>query len=95
MGRHTNYFSESRLARRTRIEAELAAIPVVDPAARKLTCAEGFIDYFLDMRDLYRSYPEAYERLEEFYVTVVGQRRYSDYESFQRVLGRRMKSYRK
>jgi hypothetical protein len=91
MGRHTKRYSDSQLARRTRVEAELSAIPVIPAAARKLTSLEGFIDYFLDMRDLYQSYVEAYERLEEFYVTVTGQRRYSEYDSFKKVFQRYMK----
>jgi hypothetical protein len=91
MGRHTKKYSDSQLARRTRVEAELSSIPAIPAAARKLTSAAGFADYYLEMRDLYQSYMEAYERLEEFYVVVTGQRRYSEYESFQRVLGRYMK----
>ena len=91
MTRHTKRYTDSQLARRTRVEAELSAIPAIPAAARKLTSQEGFIDYFLDMRDLYQSYLEAYERLEDFHIAVTGQRRYSEYESFQRVLGRYLK----
>ena len=91
MTRHTKRYTDSQLVRRTRVEAELSAIPAIPTAARKLTSQEGFIDYFLDMRDLYQSYLEAYERLEDFHIAVTGQRRYSEYESFQRVLGRYLK----
>jgi hypothetical protein len=90
MGRHAKRYTDSQLARRTRIEAELSAIPAIPTAARKLTSAAGFADYYLEMRDLYQSYLEAYERLEEFYVAVTGQRKYSEYDSFRKVLGRRI-----
>jgi hypothetical protein len=91
MGRHIKHLTESQLARRNRIEAELSAIPAISASARKLTSQEGFIDYFLDMRDLYQSYLEAYERLEDFHIAVTGQRRYSEYDSFRKVLGRGLK----
>ncbi len=90
MTRHTKKYTDSQLARRTRVEAELSAIPAIPAAARKLTSQEGFIDYFLDMRDLYQSYLEAYERLEDFHIAVTGQRRYSEYDSFKKVFQRYM-----
>jgi hypothetical protein len=90
MGRHTKQYTDSQLARRNRVEAELSSIPAIPAAARKLTSATGFADYYLEMRDLYQSYLEAYERLEEFYVAVTGQRRYSEYESFRKVLASRL-----
>ncbi len=95
MTRHTKKYTDSQLARRTRVEAELSAIPAIPAAARKLTSQEGFIDYFIDMRDLYQSYLEAYERLEDFHIAVTGQRKYSEYDSFRKVLGRYMKEYMK
>ncbi len=91
MTRHTKKYTDSQLARRTRVEAELSAIPAIPAAARKLTSQEGFIDYFLDMRDLYQSYLEAYERLEDFHITVTGQRKYSEYDSFKKVFQRYMR----
>ncbi len=91
MTRHTKKYTDSQLARRTRVEAELSAIPAIPAAARKLTSQEGFIDYFLDMRDLYQSYIEAYERLEDFHIAVTGQRKYSEYDSFRKVLQRYMR----
>ena len=88
MGRHTKRYTDSQLARRTRVEAELSAIPAIPAAARKLTSQEGFIDYFLDMRDIYQSYLEAYERLEEFHIAVTGRRRYAEFDTFRRTLRR-------
>ncbi len=91
MTRHTKQYTDSQLARRTRVEAELSAIPAIPAAARKLTSAEGFADYYLEMQDLYSSQREAYERLEDFHIEVTGQRRYSEYDSFRKVLNRQMK----
>jgi hypothetical protein len=95
MGRHTKKYTDSQLARRTRVEAELSSIPAIPTAARKLTSAAGFADYYLEMRDLYQSYLEAYERLEDFHIAVTGQRKYSEYDSFRRVLERKMKEYKR
>jgi hypothetical protein len=91
MGRHIKQLTESQLARRNRIEAELSAIPAISASARKLTSADGFVDYFLEMQDLYSSQREAYERLEDFHIEVTGQRKYSEYDSFKKVFQRYMK----
>lgn len=80
-----------RVARRERIESELAAILPMDPAMKKLLSAEGFIDYFFEMQDLYPSQLEAYERLEDFYINVTGQRRYAEFDSFRKVVERKLK----
>jgi hypothetical protein len=91
MGRHVKRYTDSQLARRTRVEAELSSIPAIPAAARKLTSAAGFADYYLEMRDLYQSYLEAYERLEDFHIAVTGHRRYAEFDSFRRVFQRYMK----
>ena len=88
MTRHAKRYTDSQLARRTRVEAELSAIPAIPAAARKLTSAEGFADYYLEMQDLYSSQREAYERLEDFHIEITGHRRYSEFGSFRRVLYR-------
>jgi hypothetical protein len=88
MGRHAKRYTDSQLARRTRVEAELSAIPSISAAARKLTSAAGFADYYLEMRDLYQSYLEAYERLEDFHIAVTGRRRYAEFDTFRRTLRR-------
>jgi hypothetical protein len=88
MGRHTKHFTKSQLARRTSIEAELSAIPAIPAAARRLASLEGFIDYYLEMSDLYHSYTEAYERLEDFHIAVTGRRRYAEFDTFRRTLRR-------
>ena len=82
--------SPHRKARRERIEAELAAIPPMDPAMRKLLSAEGFADYFLRMEGLYPSNREAYERLEDFHIEIMGKRKYAEYESFRKTLRRQL-----
>ncbi len=65
----------------------------MDAALRKLLSIEGFIDYFLEMRDLYQTYTEAYERLEEYYVIVTGARRYAEFDTFRRTLRRYLESH--
>lgn len=74
--------------RRERIESELQAIPPVDPGLAKLLSTEGFADFYLLMRDVYPSQRLAYERLEDFYISVTGHRRYSEFNSFRKVLDR-------
>lgn len=81
-------------ARRERIESELSSIAPIDPALLKLMSAEGFADYFLQMRDLYPSHLEAYERLEDYHITLTGRRRYSEFDSFRKVLERQLKKCR-
>lgn len=83
-----------KVARREKVESELSAIPPMDPAMKKLLSAEGFIDYFFEMQDLYPSQLEAYERLEDFYINVTGHRRYSEFDSFRKTLDRRLKKER-
>lgn len=80
--------------RRAEIEAELAAIAPLSSAMRKLLSAEGFADYYFEMQDLYPSQLKAYERLEDFHINVTGRRRYSEFDSFRKVLERRMKRKR-
>ena len=79
------------VARRDKIESELSAIPRIDPAMKKLLSAEGFADYYFEMIDLYPSQMEAYERLEDFHIQITGRRRYSEFDSFRKVLDRRLK----
>ena len=79
-----------KVARREKIESELSAIPPIDPAMKKLISADGFADYYFEMMDLYPSQMEAYERLEDFHIQVTGQRRYSEFDSFRKVLTRKL-----
>jgi len=83
-----------KVARREKIESELSAIPRIDPVMKKLLSAEGFADYYFEMMDLYPSQMEAYERLEDFHIQVTGRRRYSEFDSFRKVLDRRLKKER-
>lgn len=83
---------EYAVVQRNNLEAELAAIPPLDPKLSKIMSAEGFIDYYLRMVSLYPSNRLAYERLEEFYENLTGQRRYSDFKSFLIILDRYLKS---
>lgn len=83
-----------KVARREKIESELSAIPRIDPAMKKLLSAEGFADYYFEMMDLYPSQMEAYERLEDFHIQVTGRRRYSEFDSFRKILYRKLKKQR-
>ena len=74
-------------ARRAEIEAELAAIAPLSPAMRKLLSAEGFADYYFEMQDLYPSQLD-------FHINVTGHRRYAEFDSFRKVLERRLKRKR-
>ncbi|SEA07047.1 hypothetical protein SAMN05444145_101455 [Alistipes timonensis JC136] len=84
-----------KVARREKIESELSAILHIDPAMQKLLSADGFADYYFEMQDLYPSQMEAYERLENFHIQVTGRRRYSEFDSFRKVLDRRLKKKQK
>ena len=60
----------------------------LEPEVRHFLSFEGFAELYLRMRDLYPTQLEAYERLEDFYITITGKRRYSEFSSFRRVLNR-------
>ena len=76
--------SEMQIRVRLRYENELGAIPALSPAARKLLSAQGFLDYFLEIRMLFPTYEDAYEMLEEQVERITGKRMYSEYSSFRR-----------
>ena len=77
--------SEMQIRVRLRYENELGAIPALSPAARKLLSAQGFLDYFLEIRMLFPTYEDAYEMLEEQVERITGKRMYSEYDSFRTV----------
>lgn len=68
---------------RERYEAELSALPPIPPEVRRFLSPKGFIEYYLVMRDLYPSYEDCYERLEEFCIAITGRRKYSEFDSFR------------
>ena len=86
-----HYHSSVIKAEREKVEAELSAMDPLSPEVRHFLSFEGFAELFLRMRDLYPTQLEAYERLEDFYITIIGKRRYSEYSSFRRVLNRMRK----
>lgn len=88
MSRRLNKTTPWHIRERRRIEEKLAMIPAINVKARELFTTEGFIRYYLEMMDLYETYFEAYERLEEFYESIFGCRRYSEYFSFRVILRR-------
>lgn len=92
MTKHRKKFSDRQLAERTKIESELSAIPSLHPSIRKITSVEGFADYYLRMRDLYDTQLEAYERLEDFHIAITGKRRYSEFDSFRRIVDRLLRN---
>lgn len=88
---YRRYHSSVIAAERERVEAELKSMDPLSPEVRNFLSLEGFAEFFLRMRDLYPTQLEAYERLEDFYITIIGKRRYSEYSSFRRVLSRYLK----
>ena len=80
--------SERQLKTRASLETSLGQIPPMCEQLRKITTAEGFVDYYLSMRDLYETYAEAYERLEGFHIAITGRRRYAEFQSFRVVVKR-------
>lgn len=79
---------QQSLEQRERIEAELAAIPPVDPRLKELMTQVGFIAAFNRMAPYYESDRLAYERLEDFHITLTGERRYSEFKSFLIIMKR-------
>jgi len=81
MARRKNTPTQIRI--RERYEQRLAAIEPLTPDCKKLLSAEGFEEFYLEMRMLYPSAQDAYEKLEEFHERVTGHRRYSEFNSFR------------
>ena len=90
MTKHKKKFTDRQLSERERIETELSSIPKQHPMIAKITSAEGFVDYYLSMRDLYNTQLEAYERLEDFHIAITGRRRYAEFDSFRVVVMRNL-----
>ena len=90
MTKHKKKFTTRQLSERERIETELSSIPKQHPMIAKITSAEGFVDYYLSMRDLYNTQLEAYERLEDFHIAITGKRRYAEFDSFRVVVMRNL-----
>lgn len=85
---YAHYHSPVITHEREKVEAELAAMNPLSPEVRNFLSFEGFAELYIRMRDLYSTQLEAYERLEDFYITITGKRRYSEFSSFRRVLNR-------
>lgn len=85
---YRRYHSTVITAEREKVEAELKALDPLTPEVRRFLSFEGFAELYLRMRDLYPTQLEAYERLEDYYITITGKRRYSEFSSFRRVLNR-------
>lgn len=83
-----HYHSLVITAEREKVEAELAAMAPLSPEVRSFLSFERFAELYIRMHDLYPTQLEAYERLEDFYITITGKRRYSEFSSFRRVLSR-------
>ena len=65
--------------------AELGTIPALSPAARKLLSAEEFLSCFLELRELFPTYEQAYEELEAQHERITGKWMYAEYDTFRRV----------
>ena len=83
--------TEEQVQIRERIMAELVGIPALSPAARKLLSAEGFLSYFLELRQLFPTYEQAYEELEAQHERITGKWMYAEYDTFRRVYKRWLK----
>ena len=58
---------------------------------RKLLSAEGFLSYFLELRQLFPTYEQAYEELEAQHERITGKWMYAEYDTFRRVYKRWLK----
>lgn len=67
---YRRYHSPVIAAEREKVEAELKAMNPLEPEVRHFLSFEGFAELYLRMRDLYPTQLEAYERLEDFYITL-------------------------
>ncbi len=83
MGRRQKKFTHQQIAERERIEGELSIIKPIEIDALRLGSADGFLDYFLSMRDLYSRRIDAYLELEKHHKRVYGFNRYAEYDSFR------------
>ena len=84
------YYSPVITAEREKVEAELSALEPLSPEMRHFLSFEGFAELYLRMRDLYPTHREAYERLEDYHIALTGKRRYSEFDSFRKILERHM-----
>lgn len=85
---YKRYHSSVITAEREKVEADLSAINPLSPEARNFHLFNGFAEMYLRMRDLYPTQFEAYEQLEDFYITLTGKHRYSEFSLFRRWLNR-------
>lgn len=73
----------TQIAVRERYEREISAIPHIPMITRRFLSFEGFVEYYLVMRDLYPSYEECYETLEFYYQEISGRRMYAEFPAFR------------
>ncbi|MFI3299244.1 MAG: hypothetical protein R3Y49_05535 [Rikenellaceae bacterium] len=88
MSRIKKNFTTKELNLRSKIEAELNAIPHQNPTIARFGTLEGFSEYYQRMENLYPTKQEAYERLEDFHIKVFGYRRYAEYNSLREMIAR-------
>jgi len=74
---------------RRHYESMLESIPALSGVARKLLSPQGFLDIYMEIKMLYPTQEEAYEKLEEQVERITGKRMYSEYDSFRSVVRRR------
>lgn len=74
--------------------ADLAAIPPLTPAARRLATIDGFLDCYFRLEPLFVTRREAYEALEEHYAAIFGHRRYAEWKAFRVVQSRYLRRHR-
>jgi len=66
-------------------------IPKLEPQFAMLLETEGFITAFWEISGDYRTQEDAYDVIEQRYISVFGKRRYSDFNSFRVTMYRHLK----
>lgn len=89
MPKYNKTFSLEEVKKRKKIEDNLGSIPPFCECVRKILSVSGFIEYYEEMKNLYPTFNEAYERLEEYHIAIKGGRKYSDMNAFQVIVRRR------
>lgn len=76
---YKRYHSPVIVAEREKVETEQSAINPLEPEVRHFLSFEGFAELYLRMRDLYPTQLDAYERFADFYITITGKLKCSEF----------------
>ena len=81
-------FTCEQQKKREIIENNLNGIPPFCDSIRKMISIDGFIEYYEQLKYSYPTFLDAYERLEEYHISITGKRKYSDINAFKVVIRR-------